>query len=74
MRRANADLVKQITAFTIGGVPPLGHKSTLPVYLDEDLMQYDVVWSAAGTPRAVFAISPMLLAQYCNATVSDLKS
>jgi prolyl-tRNA editing enzyme YbaK/EbsC (Cys-tRNA(Pro) deacylase) len=74
VKRAGADKVKQITGFTIGGVPPLGHKTSLPVYLDEELMQYDVVWSAAGTPRAVFAISPIILARYSNATISDLKS
>jgi len=73
VKRPDADMVKQITGFTIGGVPLLGHKTTLPVCLGEELMKYDVVWSAAGTPCAVFAISPILLAQYCNATVSDLK-
>ena len=74
VKRADADMVKQITGFTIGGVPPLGHKSTLPVYLDEELMKYDVVWAAAGTPRAVFAISPATLAQFSHSIISDLKS
>ena len=74
VKRADADMVKQITGFTIGGVPPLGHKTPLPLYLDEELMKYDVVWAAAGTPRAVFAISPANLAQHSSATISNLKA
>jgi prolyl-tRNA editing enzyme YbaK/EbsC (Cys-tRNA(Pro) deacylase) len=39
-------------------VPPVGHDRPLDTVIDEDLLRYDVVWAAAGTPRAVFAIAP----------------
>ena len=81
VRRASADEVERATGFAIGGVPPFGHvqrpstslRAGLPVYCDRDLMSYDVVWAAAGTPRAVFSVQPQALVQACGATVADLK-
>ncbi|HUS94706.1 MAG TPA: YbaK/EbsC family protein [Patescibacteria group bacterium] len=73
VKRADADLVKEITGFTIGGVPPFGHTSIFPLFLDEELMAFGQVWAAAGTPRAVFAIAPATLAQLSKATISNLK-
>lgn len=73
VRRAAADEVERATGFAIGGVPPLGHTQRLPVYCDRDLLAYDVVWSAAGTPRSVFAADPQRLVDACRATVADLK-
>ncbi len=74
VRRAAADQVERATGFAIGGVPPFGHKQHLPVYCDRDLMAYDVVWAAAGTPREVFSVEPQRLVQACGATVADLKA
>jgi len=54
-------------------VPPFGHKQRLPVYCDRDLMTYEVVWAAAGTPREVFSVEPQRLVQTCRATIVDLK-
>ncbi|MCM3885835.1 YbaK/EbsC family protein [Frankia sp. R82] len=54
--RANAAYVKRTTGFPIGGVPPLGHREPMLLFVDEDLLQYDEVWAAAGTPNAVFRI------------------
>ncbi len=73
VRRARAGEVERATGFAIGGVPPFGHTQRLPRYCDRDLMAYDVVWAAAGTPRAVFAVEPQRLVQACSATVADLK-
>jgi Cys-tRNA(Pro) deacylase len=73
VERADADMAKAATGFSIGGVPPFGHTSRLPVYVDEDLTRFDVVWAAAGTPFAVFAITPEELVRTCQATVADLK-
>ncbi|MFZ5909653.1 MAG: YbaK/EbsC family protein [Chloroflexota bacterium] len=56
--RADADFVREVTGFAIGGVPPLGHTRSMETYLDEDLLQYDVIWAAAGTPKAVFELTP----------------
>ena len=60
-RRVDADTVRAATGFPIGGVPPFGHTESLRVFVDPDLLAHDVVWAAAGTPRAVFAIDPKQL-------------
>jgi prolyl-tRNA editing enzyme YbaK/EbsC (Cys-tRNA(Pro) deacylase) len=73
VRRAAADEVERATGFIIGGVPPFGHSQRLPVYCDRDLTAYDLVWAAAGTPRAVFSVEPKPLVRACGATVADLK-
>lgn len=57
VKRASADLVREVTGFAIGGVPPLGHTSYLPVLIDQDLAQYPGLFLAAGTPHAVFPCS-----------------
>jgi prolyl-tRNA editing enzyme YbaK/EbsC (Cys-tRNA(Pro) deacylase) len=51
---ADADYVREQTGFVIGGVPPIGHSREIETYIDEDLLKYDVIWAAAGTPYAVF--------------------
>jgi Cys-tRNA(Pro) deacylase len=72
VQRADAETAKAATGFTIGGVPPFGHLSTLPVYVDQDLTRFEVVWAAAGTPFAVFAITPPELVRASGGTVADL--
>ena len=72
--RADADRVRAVTGFAIGGIPPLGHPQPLPTYCDADLLRYDVVWAAAGTPHAVFPIAPDALVHATAATVADLAS
>src|SRR6266851_3190091 len=67
--RPNADLVKTLTGFLIGGVPPVGHAQRLDTLVDRDLLQYDEVWAAAGTPKAVFAIAPPDLVRITNGRV-----
>ena len=71
--RVDADVVREATGFPIGGVPPFGHTSTLPVFVDPDLLQYDVVWAAAGTWNDVFAIAPDDLVRASNGTVTELR-
>jgi len=71
--KASADQVLQSTGFVIGGVPPLGHTSPLPTYFDEDLLQYDVVWAAAGTPHAIFPVDPRELLRITGASISSVK-
>ncbi len=56
--RADADFVRAVTGFAIGGVPPLGHTQKMETYLDEDLLQYKTIWGAAGTPNAIFELMP----------------
>lgn len=55
--KADAAFVKQHTGFSIGGVPPFGHQTPIRLFVDEDLLGFDEVWAAAGTPHAVFKIT-----------------
>ena len=59
--RPDADFVREATGFAIGGIPPLGHATLIATYVDEDLMQYEKVFAAAGTPSAIFAVDPAAL-------------
>jgi prolyl-tRNA editing enzyme YbaK/EbsC (Cys-tRNA(Pro) deacylase) len=72
--RADADAVRAATGFPIGGVPPFGHATDLRVFVDTDLLQYDVVWAAAGTPHTVFAVTPDALVAATHGTVTDVAS
>lgn len=54
--RANANFVRAVTGFAIGGVPPVGHVQKMETYLDEDFLQYQTIWAAAGTPNAIFEL------------------
>jgi prolyl-tRNA editing enzyme YbaK/EbsC (Cys-tRNA(Pro) deacylase) len=56
--KADADFVRQRTGFVIGGVPPLGHPEPMITFLDEDLRQHPEIWAAAGSPTAVFRLTP----------------
>jgi len=71
--RVDADAVRQATGYPIGGVPPFGHATPLRVFVDEDLLAFDVVWAAAGTWNDVFALTPEELVRASGGTVSDLK-
>lgn len=70
--RVDADAVRQATGFPIGGVPPFGHATELPVFIDPDLLAYDEVWAAAGTWTDVFGITPDDLVRASGGTVIDL--
>lgn len=71
VKRADADMVKAVTGSSIGGVPPFGHCETIQVFIDQDLIDFDVAWVAAGTPNAVFAVTPRDLIQACGGAVVD---
>ena len=70
--RASAEQVREATGYPVGGVPPFGHASALPTFVDEDLLAFDVVWAAAGTPHHNFSISPSELVRLSGGTVADL--
>ena len=54
--KADADFVREKTGFAIGGVPPVGHREPLRTLIDEDLLQHEEIWAAAGTPHALFKL------------------
>lgn len=71
--KADANTARAATGYAIGGVPPFGHATAVPVYMDRDLLRYPVVWAAAGRPDSVFEIEPERLRELSKAVVSDLK-
>ena len=71
--RVDADAVRAATGFPIGGVPPFGHTTSLRIFIDPDLLQYDEVWAAAGTWNDVFGIEPHKLVEASGGEITDLK-
>ena len=69
LERPDAAYVREVTGFAIGGVPPFGHTNQVGILMDEDLLHYDIVWAAAGTPRAVFSVAPASLADAVHAQI-----
>ena len=72
--KADAETARGATGYAIGGVPPFGHATDVPVYMDRDLLGYPVVWAAAGRPDAVFEIAPDRLRELSKAVIADLKA
>ncbi|NLK08810.1 MAG: YbaK/EbsC family protein [Firmicutes bacterium] len=66
---ADPDFVRSVTGYAIGGVPPFGHTEPLQTIIDEDLLDFQLIWAAAGTPRSVFSIEPQKLVEITNAEV-----
>ncbi len=72
VEKASADFVRERTGFAIGGVPPLGHAEPLLTFIDQDLLRYDIVWAAAGTPHAVFRLTPSQLIRVAGGKVTPI--
>ncbi len=73
IRKADAAVVRQATGYAIGGVPPLGFPSPIETYVDQDLLTYDVIWAAAGTPNDVFRTTPAELLRMTDGMAADLR-
>jgi len=72
IERADADRVRAETGFAIGGVPPVGHATPMETFIDQDLLAYDVIFAAAGTPTAIFPIAPGELIRATGGRSADL--
>jgi len=59
--RPDADFVRAVTGYAIGGIPPIGHDTPMATYLDTDLLGYPEVFAAAGTPNAIMTVNPAAL-------------
>lgn len=70
--RVDAEQVRAATGYPVGGVPPIGHATPLRVFVDEDLLRFDEVWAAAGTPHHNFAVAPGELVRVTGARVGRL--
>ncbi|GAB4500651.1 MAG: YbaK/EbsC family protein [Anaerolineales bacterium] len=73
IQRADPEFVRAATGYAIGGVPPVGHAAPLETYLDEDLMQYATIWAAAGTPNAIFELTPAELQRWTGGKIQQVK-
>ena len=72
IERADADFVRTATGFAIGGIPPVGHATAPIVLIDSDLQRHSWVWAAAGTPNAVFRITPADLIRLTDGRFADV--
>ena len=70
--KADAAFVRERTGFAIGGVPPVGHAERIVTIMDEDLQQYGEIWAAAGTPHAVFRLTPDILRELAEPVVARI--
>lgn len=69
INKANAEFVKKVTGFSIGGVPPVAHDTNLETFIDEDLLAYKDVWAAAGMPYSVFRLESRMLQPLTNGKI-----
>jgi prolyl-tRNA editing enzyme YbaK/EbsC (Cys-tRNA(Pro) deacylase) len=72
--KADAEFVRSRTGFVIGGVPPVGHDTPSVVLIDQDLLKLGNLWAAAGTPHAVFPLTPQELVTLTKGKVADIRS
>jgi prolyl-tRNA editing enzyme YbaK/EbsC (Cys-tRNA(Pro) deacylase) len=71
--RADADFARAVTGFAIGGIPPVGHLQKMETYLDEDFLQFETIWAAAGTPNAIFELKTADLQKMTGGQVVKVK-
>jgi prolyl-tRNA editing enzyme YbaK/EbsC (Cys-tRNA(Pro) deacylase) len=72
--KADATFVRERAGFAIGGVPPVGHAHEAEIVLDEDLLRWDEIWAAAGTPNSIFRLTPADLVTLTGGRVSQIAS
>ncbi len=70
--RADADYVRDVTGYAIGGIPPFGHARELPTFIDTGLLTHDTIWAAAGTPKCLFSVRPKALQQAIGAEILEV--
>ena len=73
IEKADAEFVREVTGFAIGGIPPIGHVQAIKTFIDEDLFAYEELWAAAGTPHAVFSLYSRDIKQLTNGIVASIK-
>jgi Cys-tRNA(Pro) deacylase len=71
--RADANFVRAVTGYAIGGVPPVGHAQQMETYVDEDFLSYQTIWAAAGTPNAIFELKTEDLQKMTNGKIVQVK-
>lgn len=71
--KADAEFTREITGFAIGGIPPLSNDKISAIFIDEDLLKYETLWAAAGTPYAVFSLSSLDISKITKGKVISIK-
>ena len=71
--RADPEFVRNVTGFAIGGIPPIAHVQSMETYIDEDLLQYETIWAAAGTPNSLFELIPDTLKTMTGGRIVKVK-
>ena len=72
--KADADFTREITGFAIGGVPPVGHTQKINhIFIDEDLLKFEKLWAAAGTPNAVFSLNSAELENLTDGKICSIR-
>lgn len=69
--KADAAFVRAVTGYAIGGIPPLAHAQPLRTFIDRNLLRYETVYAAGGTPHAMFPIAPIDLVRVAGGSVAD---
>jgi prolyl-tRNA editing enzyme YbaK/EbsC (Cys-tRNA(Pro) deacylase) len=72
IEKADAQFVRQHTGYAVGGVPPIGHVEQIRTFIDQDLLGYEEIWAAAGTPFAVFRLSPADLKKMTSGEIVNI--
>jgi prolyl-tRNA editing enzyme YbaK/EbsC (Cys-tRNA(Pro) deacylase) len=69
--KADAAVIREQTGFAIGGVSPIGHINPIRSFFDPCLLDFSVIWAAAGTPNHIFKVEPRTLLSITGATLAD---
>lgn len=70
VKMADPDFVRETTGYAIGGVPPVGHRTPMVTLIDPGLMDWPVIWAAAGHPNALFELTPEVLVKLSGGEVA----
>jgi Cys-tRNA(Pro) deacylase len=72
VKMASPKFVKELSGYSVGGVPPFGHKSQIQTFIDKHLTTFDLIWAAAGSSNSIFSISPQKLEEITKATIIEV--
>ena len=72
--RADPEFVREVTGFAIGGVPPVGHNRRMETYVDTDLLRFQSIWAAGGTPNSLFELTPAALQEMTGGKVATVRT
>ncbi|HLI71585.1 MAG TPA: YbaK/EbsC family protein [Ktedonobacteraceae bacterium] len=73
IEKPDAAFVRERTGFAVGGVAPIGHTEPLETFIDRDLLEFEAIWAAAGTPYAVFQLNSADLVTLTGGKVVSVK-